>query len=108
MPVWLLYAKQSAGFSAGSKSLRSSMHSHDLRQIALKDLRQIILKTTGMTSGSIYGARSAANGSFSFPPDVATRVPSHGRGRSSSFFRHLFLSVVRFMLHLPLKVKGYA
>jgi hypothetical protein len=38
--------KQSEDFSVASKSLRSSMHSHDLRQIALKDLRQIILKTT--------------------------------------------------------------
>jgi hypothetical protein len=46
MPVWLLYVKQSADLSVASKSLRSSMHSHDLRQIALKDLRQIILKTT--------------------------------------------------------------
>jgi hypothetical protein len=44
--VGLLYVKQSADFSAASKSLRSSMYSHELRQIALKNLRQIILKTT--------------------------------------------------------------
>jgi hypothetical protein len=29
MPVWLLCVKQSADFSAASKSLRSSTHSHD-------------------------------------------------------------------------------
>jgi hypothetical protein len=31
MPVWLLYVKQSADFSAASKSLRSPMYSHYLR-----------------------------------------------------------------------------